>query len=228
MKSLEELALEFCVFELRYNPSPMIWDAAGAIWTSAIAANPSLAFALAQPNQQVFETDSLQLTLDITTLRVIGRGENALAEVSRNASLLLKIISEKLKLQTFTRAGLRIIRSKVFESSPQALKAAAVSIDEESPAFGKDARKVGFAKNTRFETDESGLLASLRVEEREFSFTIPWESRPRIGAKLNRKEWVVVSDLDYYTVGKIDREVFDVETWLRQAVKKMEREWSAI
>jgi hypothetical protein len=162
MKSLEELGLELCVFELRYNPSPMIWDAAGSIWTAAIGANPSLAYALAQPNQQVFETDSLQITLDISTLRVVGRGEGALAEVTKNSSLLLKIISERLKLQTFKRAGLRIIRSNVFESPSQALKAVDAPRDEESPAFGKDARKVGFAKNTRFETDDSGLLSSLR------------------------------------------------------------------
>ena len=228
MKIIEELPLELCVFELRYNPMYILWDNMGSIWDSMIAANPALKLSVVQPNQQIFETESLQITLDISVLRVSGRGPNAIAEVANNANILFKIACDKVKLDSFTRAGFRFIKSKTFPSPAHALKFANIAGTEETAALGKEGKKIGFVTSTRFESDSAGLLAGLRVEEREWNFMLPWESRPLFSEKLSGKSWALVSDVDYYTIGVIAKESLDVEMWVNQAIKAIQLYWSEV
>lgn len=226
MKSFEDFNIELCVFELRYTDAFMLWDVVGSVWTAMISKNPSLKVSFVQPNKQVFETEALQLAVEISVLRVTSRGPQAIDEVAKNASWLTRITSEKAKIDSFKRAGFRLIQTKPFSTSKDALRFANIDEQETSMALGPDARKVGFTSSTRFETERNGLQAILKLEERDISFTVPWESRPFFPASLTHKEWILVADVDYYTIGTIEQESLDVETWVRQASKAIQRHWS--
>jgi hypothetical protein len=227
MQILEDLPLETYTFELRFDHAFLLWDKAGLVWSEMIAFNHSLKLQGVQPNVQTFETDSLRLSLDLQALRVSARGEDAIEEVTGTAEKLLAVASETINLDSFKRAGFRTIRTKEFDSAAEALEFGGFTQDDNKGVLGEKSRKVGFFNSVRYETDKNGLLSTLKVEEREVGFTAPWESRTRIKLDPTVKLWILQADADYYTIGNIARESFDVETWIRQASKTTRREWSS-
>jgi hypothetical protein len=225
MKSLDELPLDHCVFELRYNPAYLLWDRVGSIWSAMIAAHPSLKATTIQANQQIFETESLKLSLDISALRVSGRGPQAVDEVLKNGNSLTKLLCEKVRIDSFKRAGFRMIRLKAFDTPAEAMKFAGIS-NGGLATLGEKNWKVGFVNSVRYENDNAGFQTALRVEERELNFQAPWESLPFLPFKRELKDYVVVLDSDYFTIGIVEQESFDPETWVRQALKTIETHWS--
>jgi hypothetical protein len=228
MKSIDQLDLELCVVELRYDPVYRLWDSVGWIWSSMVAFNPALKGGAIQPTQQSFENEFLQVTIDTTVMRVSGRGPQAVEEVVKNAAWLFELVCGKVKLESFTRAGFRDIRTKAFPTPAQAMKFSSFPGEEESAGLGTGSRRVGFVNSTRFEGDGAGLQVALKVEVREISFTLPWESRPFHHLERTKKEWILVADSDYYTIGTVERESFDVETWVRQASKAIQNHWGVL
>lgn len=231
MKALEEFDTELCVFELRYSPAYLLWDGTGSIWYAMLHANPELKLSTVQPNQQVFETDSLQMVLELAQMRVMARGPDAVEEVKKNASALLKFAADRLKIDAFSRAGFRLTKTKVCPSAKLAMAFVPADDASESRAFGTEASRTQFVKSAKYESEQAGLLAILRAEEREWNFNAPWESRSHLPKNmsyqdLSRKEWTVTVDSDYFTIGTVDRESFDVETWINQAVKSIQLHWS--
>jgi hypothetical protein len=224
MNSIDDLPLDHCAFELRYNPAYHLWDHVGSIWSAMVAAHPGLKATATQPNQQTFETDTLKLSLEISALRVLGRGEHAVDEVAKKGRLLTQLACEGGKIDSFKRAGFRMIRIKSFESSAEALQFAGIS-NEGLANLGKKSQKVGCGHSTRYEGENSGLQVTLRIEERELNFQAPWESLPFLPPKLERKEPILISDCDYYTIGIVEQESFDPETWVRQALKTIDTHW---
>jgi hypothetical protein len=227
MQIVDDIPLELIVFELRYDHAFLMWDNVGAIWSSMVALNPSLRVSGIQPNQQIFESATLQMTLELTQIKVEARGSEALEELSKNAAKFVDLAASKLKLSSFSRAGLRMIRTKEFGSSSEALEFAGHGAHDDTCALSPFASKVAFGESSRFETERFGLQFALKVEEREFTFNVPWQASPYLPVPPSKKKWVVVADADYYTVGIIERESLDVETWVRQAWKTIRRQWSS-
>lgn len=226
MKSLNDLVIEFYTLELRFEPAFLLWDRTGFIWTSVLDVMPGLKLSTVQPNQQVFETDDLQLTLELSQLRVISRGENALEELIKSASALTARATEMLKIHTFKRAGFRTVHTREFSSIEGALRYVDYIGPDESQTLGKQAVRKGYAHSERFETETAGIQAILRIEERELNFSIPWEIRRKLAdLPLARKSWNVIVDNDYYTIGLVDREGFDVATWVSQAWNAIQAQW---
>ncbi len=160
-------------------------------------------------------------------MRVFGRGPDALDQIVKNASLLTEIVCERIKLDSFTRAGFRMIRVKAFDSPKEAADFAGLPNDNTAVLDGKN-RRIGCVKSARHESENAGIQTALRVEERELSFKVPWESLPFLPSNLTRKETVVVLDSDYYTIGIVERESLDIDTWVRQAAKAIHSHWSSI
>lgn len=227
MNFIDELALEQCIFELRYNPAYLLWDRVGSIWSAMIAANPSLKASTVQASQQVFETETLKISLELSVLRVSGRGADAVDDVVKNAGRLIKCVCARIKIDSFTRAGFRMIRLKAFERSADAMRFAKMP-NEGVTVLGEGNRKVGVVNSMRYESEKAGIQATLRVEEREVSFQVPWESLPFLPVKRKMNDYVLVLDSDYYTIGTVEQESFDAETWIRQASKTIQAQWSSI
>ena len=226
MISFDDLENELSTFELRFEPTFMLWDRAGTIWTMILDAVPDLKLSSVLPNQQVFETEDLQLVLELSVLRVNARGEKSLKTLIRSASALTDLATEILKIHSFKRAGFRTIHWREFPSIDTALKYVGDHGPGQSGALGKQAIRKALGHSNRFESETAGIQSALRVEEREWNFTVPWESRPHLtGVSLSHKKWHVVVDNDYYTIGLVDRESFDVATWVDQAWNAIQAQW---
>jgi hypothetical protein len=224
MSAITDLEVETVSFELRYNTSYLLWDASGAIWSRMVAKYTDLTSIGAAPNQQVFDMETIQLTLEAGLCKVVGRGQDAIDHVIKVAHDFYPIVAQHLSLSSFTRAGFRVINSRAFPNSEEAMAFAhetgQVSLNTPK-GLGK---KAGFIYAERFETETSGLFVNLKVEEKTLNITVPFDGRSLLGS-VKSKKTVFVADADYYTIGIIDRESLEVETWIRQATKVIRRYW---
>jgi hypothetical protein len=192
-----------------------------------VAANPALTFSGAHPNQQVFETPTLQLTAEIGQLKVIGRGTDAFEEVSSAAPQFYDLVTGSLKIDRFTRAGCRMVNSKGFATADEAMDFTKSPADEESAKQKDRWTKVGFHSGVRLENETSGLWAIVRIEERKIEIKVPWDASAYV-KPLKENKTFVVADADYYTIGVIEKDTFDVGEWLRQAQKAIRRHWGSL
>lgn len=87
--------------------------------------------------------------------------------------------------------------------------------------------KVGFHSGVRLESETSGLWAIIRIEERKVEIKVPWEASTYVAPFKDTKTFVV-ADADYYTIGIIEKDTFNVTEWLRQAHKAVRRHWSSL
>jgi hypothetical protein len=225
ISNITELPIETCHFELRYEHAFLVWDNFGSIWTAVLARNPALRLTMVQATHQIFETESLQLSVDHSVLRVSSRGPDAIEVAVKNAAALTKIFSDRAKVSSYTRVGFREIRTKFFESRREAAKFAKVGETNDNNVLGDDADQKASVINHRFETGKAGIQGTLRFEEREWNFTIPWEARSHIEMPVVKKKWVLTADTDYYTVGIVPQDSFDVATWVTQASRMVQRYW---
>jgi hypothetical protein len=227
MPAIDDLELETVSFELRYSNSYLLWDTAGIIWSKMLGKHPELTSVSGAPNQQVFDADTLQLTLEVGSCKVVGRGPDAIDRVAAVAADFYPIVAQHLTLTSFTRAGFRLIKFKAFTNSEEAMAFAQenglVALDTPK-GFGN---KTAFATSHRFETETSGLFATLKIEEKQLNITIPWDGRFLLQS-VNSKRTLFIADADFYTIGVIDRETLDIETWIRQASKGIRRYWETL
>jgi hypothetical protein len=223
MQIADELPLEVCVLELRYNHVFLLWDRVGELWTAMLEANPQLKVSAAQPTQQTFETKTVQIYLDTAMVRVTARGPKAIEELSDSMVNMLALLAELLRLKSFTRAGFRVIRTREFPTAKEAMGFAGEV--EVKGSSDPEVTQVGFLQGSRFETEKFGLMRILKVEERELNFLVPWDAQSHVTVDISPKKWIVQADADYYTIGIVEQESFDPRTWVRQAMKTINRYW---
>jgi hypothetical protein len=227
MLDVDDLELESVAFELRFNNAYRLWDTSGLIWSEIASKHPELSVTNVQPNQQLFDTPNLQMSLELGLFRVISRGSDALDRVATISTDLYLALERHLGLTSFSRAGFRVVRSRSFETATEAISyCEGDRSDSQRPIKGLGPR-VGFSSGNRYEGESSGLFATLKVEERNITINIPWEAIPYL-APVKKKLTFVVADVDYYTIGTIDRETLDVATWQNQANKAIRRYWEAL
>lgn len=220
----DDLGLESITFELRFNNLYRLWDKVGTIWADLVARHSELVVSGVQPNQQIFEMTNVQVTLELGLFRVIGRGKECEEKVSIVSSDLFEILDRHLKPPSFTRAGFRIIKSKGFNTTQEAMAFGDWEID--SIDRFRIGENVGFSSSRRYEGETKGLLATLKTEEKQINVNVPWEAAPYLKPYKEKKIYVV-ADADYYTIGVIDRDAFEVNTWMRQARRQVQRYWEA-
>ncbi|HTV07747.1 MAG TPA: hypothetical protein VMD97_01725 [Candidatus Aquilonibacter sp.] len=227
MSLVDELEIETAVLELRYADAFRIWDVAGALWTEMTVAFPGLALSEVQPNQQVFEAETIQMSVQVGTCRLASRGPSAVREVISSANSFCKTVVRHLNVQTFTRAGFRIISAKKFGSASEAMTFARPSAGAYSSRFLDGSKETGFVHGTRVETETSGIFAVLKVEDRKISVAIPWNAAAYVRAFKEEKP-TVVSDTDFYTIGLVEYESFDAGEWTKQAHRAIRRYWEGL
>lgn len=227
MPPIDDLETETAVLELRYGDAFLIWDVAGALWSEMTSLFPGLAHGDVQPNHQVFETETIQMTVQLGACRLASRGPDAVKEVISAANAFCRTVVRHLNVQTFTRAGLRVIAVKKFGSAMEAMAFAKPSPVPQGSPFPGRSQETGFVHGTRRETDTSGIFAVLKVEERKLSVSIPWNASTNIPSFKEEKP-TVVSDTDFYTIGLVEHESFDCAEWTRQAHRAIRRYWEAV
>ena len=228
MLDFTSFRIETATLELRFAPSFLIWDRSGAVWTEIVSLFPELHYSTVQPNQQVFESRSLRVMIELEALRVVCRGSDADKRVAEVSELILKLAAERFRIPAFTRLGFRDVRAQTFDSKEQAVSASERFLPSALSAnLLPDAKTHQFQCGIRQETEAYGLSTSLRVEEREVKVALPWELMNYF-PKMPPKEIVLVLDSDYYTVGMTEMASLNIEEWGRQASRTAKRYWNGV
>jgi hypothetical protein len=227
MIDIDDLEVESVAFELRYNNVYRLWDTSGTIWAEMASKHPELSVTNIQPNQQLFDTPKYQISLELGLFRVISRGSEAIDQVVTISSDIYAALDHNIRLTSFSRSGLRIMQSKTFESTSEAMTYCGSAQPVGNTSTKGLGTRVGFVSGNRYEGESSGLNATLKVEERNINLNVQWDAIPYF-KPLKEKKIVVVTDTDYYTIGTIDRETLDVSTWIYQASKAIKRFWGVL
>jgi hypothetical protein len=225
MLDLDEFVIQVLTFELRFENAYLLWDRAGEMASRFIDHDPAIRFVTAQPHQQIFETDDLHIVSELASLRVSSRGPNALKQLMDFGEVLALTTREVLRINTFTRVGFRNISRKVFPDR----KTAVQTLSHVSESFGEttdDWERVGMHLSDRLESESRGFSATIKVEQQEVNLTIPWEASNRIDFK-KQKEAVGILDSDYYTIGSVDHDAFNAETWIKFANRTVNQYWES-
>jgi len=228
MLDFNSFKTDTATIELRFAPSFLMWDRSGALWTEIQSRFPELKYSNVQPSQQVFESKTLRVMLELESLRVITRGQGADKRVADVSEAIFRLASDKYKISTFTRLGFRDLRSQIFESKEDALSASKPFLPSAMAAnLLPDAKIQHFQCAIRQEADNYGLNTSLRVEEREVKVAFPWEVAEYFPT-MPPKETVIVLDSDYYTIGTTERDSLNLEEWGKQASRTAKRYWNSV
>ena len=228
MIDLGKFEIETATLELRYDPALALWDRAGEIWADVVTEFPDLRFQNALPQQQIFETRQVRAMVELEAIRVICRGEAAEARMVALSQSLLKACSERLRISVFTRVGLRAIRVLRFSELEKAFSEFSSVIPESFLRSSvPESKPIAFTFTVRHEGTASGLIATLRVEQRETKVNAPWEVRDRVPDSFPNENLVVL-DNDYFTIGATRREALSIEDWVRQAERTISRHWKGV
>jgi len=225
MPDFDESEIESITVEARYDPAFMLWDRSGEIWSEIHSHFPELAIHTASPAQVALESPGTRAVVEMEAFRVSCRGANAEELVGEIAQKLLQACSDRLRLAVFKRVGLREIRTCKIAKSMESISPFSSLL---SPAYTgnliADSKATAFSCGIRQESETSGLSASVRTEERETKFTVPWEVQSLVPASLPMRN-LLVFDSDYYTIGTTRRETLNLEDWTLQARRIIKRYW---
>lgn len=225
MPFFDELEIESAVLELRYTNSFALWDCSGRLWTELETIFPGLTPGEIQPNQQIFETEMLQLTVQLDNCKFESRGRDAVKAIISLSSLFCRTVARNLRLQTFTRVGFRVISSKKFSTFGEAMSyARPMQASSKGPEHLEEWQETGFVHASRIESAASGMFAVLKLEEQRVAVIVPWSVRSHLDS-LTKSSPAIISDTDYYTIGLVEYESFDSGEWARQAHRAMRRYW---
>jgi hypothetical protein len=232
MPEYDDLQTEQATVELRYPPAVLLWDETGKIWAQLLGQLPELKPVTGVPNQQIFESANLRVSTELEVARVIARGPKPEARAAEIAQILLEVCAKRLKLWTFSRLGLRVIKSKKFATIQDAIAEARFILPERFLGSVRESAKVT-ALNVGFrqETEIAGLIAGIRVEQREVKMTYPWEISNRVSPELARQfdqENIVAIDSDYYTIGTTPLESLNMVEWSKQGERYIKKFWKDV
>jgi hypothetical protein len=232
MTEYDDFQTEQVTIELRYAAAVLLWDETGKIWSHLQSQIPELKPVTQTPNQQIFESADLRASTELETMRVISRGPKPEIRAAEIAQVMLEVCSKLLKLQVFNRIGLRIIRSRKFATILEATADAQLMLPNRFTTSVRDSAKItALNMGFRQESEVAGLIAGIRAEERETKVNYPWEVSNRIPPEIASKfakEYVVVVDSDYYTIGTIELESLNIVEWSKQGERFIRKFWKGV
>jgi hypothetical protein len=228
MLDYSDCKIDTVTIEVRYDQALPLWDKAGEVWAEVQSQFPELQLQTGTPAQQAFESFDISAVTELAAFRASCRGVDAEKKAAQVSQKLLQVCADRLKLAVFTRVGLREIRSRKFANLDEANSAVSSLM---SPALAGslvgDSKLSTFTCALKQESKTSGLSASIRTEERETKVQIPWAFRESITADL-AKEYVIVVDSDYYTIGTTLRKTLNLEEWAKQGYRTIKRYWKSV
>jgi hypothetical protein len=232
MREYDDFQTEQVTVELRYPPAVLLWDESGKIWNQILGRFPELKPVTLVPNQQIFESVHLRVSTELEALRVLARGPKAEGRGAEIAQAMLEICLKPMNIWSFSRVGLRVIKSRKFATIHDATADTFAMLPERMTRSLRDnSRVTALNVGYRQETEVAGLIAGLRAEEREIKVNFPWEISSRVSHELAKqfdKENVVIIDSDYYTIGATQAESLNVLEWSRQGERFIKRFWKEV
>ena len=224
----DDFKLYRAVCEVRYDSAYLLFDRSGQLLYDLRAHLKNLNVNTATPNQILFTADNDSFGIEINKCSVTNdRPDSKLQTFSKTCDIFIDTVSGYLKVNVFTRIGLRLFFRKEYKKLEEA-KAALVALN--LPNLGTEKRfnissepsEVFF----RWEDEQVGSSLRLRPEKSTLEITTPSEFGDE--TKTTRTAIGLTLDVDYYTVAPVEEAQWDVSEWMPQRLRMIKKEIDGI
>lgn|GEM_PF-1316387 len=224
---LSTFKLLSATLEVRYEKAFRLWDYSGRLWAKVANMWPNLKIGTAQPNVSTFSLDErYQLSVALDKSHIGDTAPiSSLKDFTEKTKDFVKVISQSLEIEYFTRVGFRTVFVKVFPDKQQAVDAMIstklITIPD-GVHFGIQGKVLLPKYGLRWEGESVGVTISIEVRDRKIDFDPPAavEELTSIHHELHE----LVYDIDYFTLGIVSTGQLDVMEWLSQAYHLVKRD----
>ncbi len=217
------------ICELRFPDAFLIFDKTGEIYHQLATKYTNLHNDNATPAQTQMSADEGTVSVELQALRLVdNHPDPKLEKFAANFKVLFDIASAKLDLKLFTRIGLRHILVKAYDTLAEA-EAALNSL--RLLRIGEE-KRFGIGPNfmellTRWEDKQLGAIYRMKAQSGSVSAQFP----PEMGMpeeSVTKEFNHLIIDVDYYTVGLVERDQWDPVTWITQSARIVLKEAEGI
>lgn len=229
---MSAFSLARAVYEVRYPIAYRLWDRAGALAVAVADLNPKLVNKTAQPNQIVFSSDSVHVSLELSVMRVITKNPDTTPKVNEHGSFCARLeraVAEVLELTQFERVGARFIFARPFESREKAgdvlQQCGLLTLPQrfrEHIVTGSKTTQPEIA--FRVEGAAYATAYRLRTESQEVSFEPPFDVDFVDLRPASASAHVLVFDVDRYTSAPLSIGKIDAAEWVTTSFKSASRD----
>ncbi|MGO9482364.1 MAG: hypothetical protein ACLP05_11375 [Candidatus Kryptoniota bacterium] len=226
---LSDFKIRRRLVELRYDPALLLWDRAGALWTSAQKVWPDLKSMRAMPNETTFrlgKTIEMSAQWDrMVLLEVLG--EMTSEKFTEMAQRFTDIVSRGLEIQMFNRVGCRVIFFKPFGNLEDAAKYMLSSGLLNPPSgklFGVDGKPNG--AEFMFTSEEKNQGVAVRLRTSKVTIDAKPQSLPPVGEAqfLHDEDTSVEYDVDVFLNGPLPMDKLVLGDWLQGVFHSINRD----
>lgn len=203
--------------ELRYKNAYLIFDCTGQILADIRGSFSEINTVIATPQQSAFASAEGTFNLELATCRFTsGRPDKDIETYARHCKVFFDAVAERLKIDIFTRIGLRYILRLEFKTEKESKEAlGSMMLANLNPTKRFNSSDSPTEVLFRWEDAQIGATVRLKAETTEMKMNVPPELQGYV-PKFEKKIVGLTLDIDYYTVAPVEREQWDAKEWLLQ------------
>lgn len=230
--NLSSFNLRSVSFEIRYEPSYLIWDRAGSFTNEIMSMVADSKVETANPSNVLLTIGkNCQVNAQADRTSITGYPSDAL-KIEQFYELTKKIaslITSTLEIKTYTRVGLRPIfiqdHKNKYEATEPILKAGLLKIIE-GKNFNIEGKIALPHYAVLWEDEDMGLTINIRSEEKNLKANPPLGETRVEAVNIDISELII--DLDYFTKGRVAVQKFDAIEWMKQTMHVLRRDASVL
>ncbi len=224
---LSHFDMQAVSFEVRFEPSFIIYDKAGSIWSGIQGGHPTLKLSHVTPEKvDGVVDDKFQISIELERIAVHG------FKPSRNFGEFTEFCSEvidrgvtTLKVGSFDRVGLRVVYRKSCRHKDEP-SAFLLSLGLMKVPDGKHFGISGKVKNPHYamkwEDEDFGVQINIRAQERKIKVEPPLGEA--VFEAIDKDLFELDYDIDYYAQRKIGIGQFRTKDWIDNAMRLIRRD----
>jgi hypothetical protein len=232
--SFDDLKLETISFEARFEPSYLIWDKAGAIWSEVLKFFPELKMRQAEPHHTVFglsEGHELQVVVQSSSIAITAILPDKKLEVfSDITEHVMDSCARHLLISEYSRLGLRASFIKEFDTPAAAADAVISTGYVRAPTqqeFGVSSSPIGVEYSIRREDGKNGYVLWLKAQ------SIKIEAEPAFGLgpymkPIHEMRHKLSLEVDSYLMARASVSQIRFTDWIAQTYHIIRRDGSRL
>ena len=223
--SFNEFKLETIVAELRFPFSFILWDIAGELWHELEEQLPTKSFLItnASPSSVTVTYDN-KYEIGIEQERFVLNTSSPKAtfpEFLEILKIIFELVSDKLKIELFTRIGFRQVFVKQYPSikkvAEDLLSLPSIIIPSQILSDNTGSY-IAPGITIRVEDGNKGKFFNLRGQNRTFEVNIPSIIAPKPDEVSNTyNQSILAFDIDFYTQIQVPIGQLSILDWFKQA-----------
>jgi hypothetical protein len=223
--SVADFKIHRVVCEARYTDAYLLYDKTGQLLEDVRRSFTNVKVVVAAPNQTLFTADQGAFGIEVGQSRFTSdEPDPKLEKFGKQCKDFFDVIAEDLKINVFTRIGLRTFFHRECKTKEETLEVlAAVDLINLKAGVRFGVEGAPSEISVRWEDKQLGTRFALGVQAAQIDLLLPPElkgDRPDI-----HKAIVGLNlDVDYYTVAPVDRGQWNPAEWIPQKIRLIKKE----